>query len=125
MTKEFSRSRRVGEQIQKELAQLIQMEVKDPRVRWVTVSAVAVNHDMSHATVYFTLMGHDRQSAETENAQKVLNKIATYFKRELGRRMRMRAVPDLHFQYDESIERGFKLTQLIDEAIAKDTKSDK
>lgn len=116
MPKEFSRNRRVGEQLQRELAQLLQFESKDPRVAGVTVQAVQVSKDLSVAKVYYTIMGKDA-SAE---AQTGLEKAAGFLRRELGHRLVMRHVPSLVFKYDDSIERGSSLSQLIDEAVASD-----
>jgi ribosome-binding factor A len=116
MPKEFSRNRRVGEQLQRELAQLLQFESKDPRVAGVTVQAVQVSKDLSVAKVYYTIMG---KSASAE-AQAGLEKAAGFLRRELGQRLVMRHVPSLVFKYDDSIERGSSLSQLIDEAVASD-----
>ena len=122
MPREFSRPQRVAAQIQKELAQLIQFEVKDPRIGLVTVSAVEVSRDLSHAKVFITLMERDRS---VEDALKGLNSASGYMRRELGKRMMMRSVPNLHFVYDASAERGANLSALIDAAIASDSHSEK
>jgi len=118
---ESSRSRRVGEQIQRELAQLIQQEVKDPRVKWVTVSAVKVSKDFSHATAYFTVLGDYNETVDN-NVLAGLEKASGFLRRELGRRIKLRIVPELHFKYDDSTVRGTHLTGLIDAAIASDKK---
>ena len=120
---ESSRSRRVGEQIQRELAQLIQMEVKDPRVKWVTVSAVKVTKDFSHATIFFTVLGDYNETVDN-NVLAGLEKAGGFLRRELGRRIKMRIVPELHFKYDDSTVRGTQLTSLIDAAIESDKKQD-
>ena len=120
--KEFSnRSRRVGEQIQRELAELVQHEVKDPRVKWVTISAVRVTKDFSHATVYFTVIGNYEETVDQE-VLFGLEKASGFLRRELGHRMKLRTVPQLHFKYDASSIRGDRLTGLIDAAIASDKK---
>ena len=118
---ESSRSRRVGEQIQRELAQLIQLEVKDPRVKWVTVSAVKVSKDFSHAVVFFTVLGDYNETVD-KNVLSGLEKAGGFLRRELGRRIKLRIVPELHFKYDDSTVRGTQLTSLIDAAIASDKK---
>lgn len=117
MGKEFSRSRRVGEQIQRELAELVQRELKDPRLGMVTISAVEVSKDLSVAKVYFTVLtpGHD-----TEQTLRGLTHAAGFLRRELGHRMKLRVVPELRFQYDRSIEKGSRLSALIDEAVSQD-----
>jgi ribosome-binding factor A len=116
MPKEFSRTRRVGDQIQRELAQLIREEIKDPRVGMVTINAVDVSRDLGHAKVYVTTL--DEQNAES--SVEALNHAASFLRGELGRRMFIRTVPQLHFQYDESIERGARMSSLIEDAIASD-----
>lgn len=114
MAKEFARSQRVAEQIQRELADLLQFEVKDPRVSRVTVTEVEVSGDLAHAKVFYS---------STENVpelQKGLEKAAGFLRSQLSQRMLMRTVPQLHFVYDASIERGMRLSRLIDDAVAQD-----
>lgn len=116
MPKEFSRTRRVGEQIQRDLAQLIHDEIKDPRVGMVTVNAVEVSRDLGHAKVYVTSL-EERDHEETIQA---LSHAAGFLRRELGRRLMLRTIPQLHFHYDESVEKGSRLSALIDEAVESD-----
>ncbi|MGM0594236.1 MAG: 30S ribosome-binding factor RbfA [Pseudomonadota bacterium] len=118
MGREFSRSRRVGEQIQRELAELVQRELKDPRLGMVTISAVDVTKDLSVAKVYFTVLnpGHDPQQT-----QKGLTHAGGFLRRELAHRMKLRVVPELRFFYDSSIENGSRLTALIDRAVSSDS----
>jgi len=112
MVKEFSRSDRVAEQIQRELADLLQFEVKDPRVSsMVTVTEVEVSGDMSHAKVYYTA------PQGTPELQKGLEKTAGFLRSQLARRLLLRTVPQLHFVYDASIDRGMRIAKLIDEAL--------
>lgn len=118
MPKEFSRTRRVGEQIQRELADLIRSEVKDPRVGMVTVNAVEVSKDLGHAKVYITVM----DEAQRQQTLDGLQRAAGFLRSELGRRMFIRSVPQLHFHYDESVSRGARLSSLIDQALADDRK---
>ena len=115
MAREFNRTDRVGAQLQRELADLIGNELGDNRLKMVTVQEVRVVRDFSHATVFFTILGNLLDRKETSS---VLNGAAGYLRRELGRRVRMRTVPQLHFQYDESVERGARLSELIDEAAS-------
>jgi len=117
MPKDYPRTRRVGEQIQRELAVLVREQVKDPRLGMTTVSAVRVSRDFSHAKVFVTVLG----DAEVQQASlEVLRRAAGFLRRELGRRMLLRTVPELHFVYDESIERGSRLSDLIEQAVADD-----
>jgi ribosome-binding factor A len=117
MAQEFSRSRRVSEQLKRELAQLIHDEVKDPRVRMVTVNAVEVSRDLAYARVYVTsLVEQDQRDKLIEG----LNKAAGFLRRELGRRISLRATPQLQFTYDESIDSGARMSALINEAVSSD-----
>ena len=115
MPRDFSRALRVAEQVQRELADLIRLEIKDPRVGMVTLTDVEVAPDYSHAKVFFTLIGN---AAQTEAACAGLNSAAGFLRRELGRRIKLRTIPQLHFQFDESVERGMRLSKLIDSAVA-------
>ncbi|HKK13332.1 MAG TPA: 30S ribosome-binding factor RbfA [Gammaproteobacteria bacterium] len=117
MPREFPRTRRVGEQIQRELAELIREEVRDPRIGMVTVSGVDVSRDLSHAKVYVTVLGDDQQVRES---LRILKRVAGFLRHALGRRMVIRTVPELRFIHDESVERGARLSSLIDQAVADD-----
>lgn len=122
MPKDFSRSRRVGEQIQRELALLLQREVRDPRLSQVTISAVKVTRDMSQATVYFTVLG---KKEDVPPIQQALEKASGFLRHALAEHLVMRSLPHLKFIYDDSISRGSELSSLIDEAIAADRKKHK
>lgn len=117
MAKDFSRSDRVAEQIRRELADLLQFEVKDPRVSMVTITEVEVSGDLAHAKVFYSAPVQDNPQALSE-LQKGLDKSAGFLRSQLGKRMSVRTVPQLHFAYDSSIDRGMKISQLIDEALA-------
>ena len=115
MPKDYPRTRRIAEQIQRELADLIRLELKDPRVpQLLTVTDVEVSPDQSHARVFFTLLGGDQQIAD---ATEGLTRAAGFLRTQLAQRMKLRTIPQLDFKYDASIERGIKLTRLIDEAV--------
>ncbi len=117
MAREFSRARRVGEQMRRELAVLIQRELKDPRVGMVTLSEVRVNHDLSHARVYVTVLDGEQDRRRTIDS---LNHASAFLRRELARRIRLRTMPALQFVYDESVERGARLEALIEASVAAD-----
>ena len=115
MPKDYPRTRRIAEQIQRELADLIRVELKDPRVTGlITVTGVEVSPDQSHAKVFFTILGDDSRKDETVEG---LTRAAGFLRSQLAQRMKLRTVPELHFKYDASVERGIKLTRLIDEAV--------
>lgn len=118
MAKEFSRATRVAEQMQRELADLLQFEVKDPRVGMVTVTAVEVTGDMAHAKIFYSAA---KPSVSLQNG---LEKSAGFLRTQVAKRMLLRTVPQLHFVYDASIDIGMKMSQLIDAARASDNKLD-
>lgn len=109
------RNRRVAEQIRHELAAIVLREMKDPRVVGVSFTAVDVSSDLEHAKVWFTTF-----QADPEAARQGLAHAAGFLRTELAQRMRMRSVPRLAFQYDESVERGARLSRLIDQAVRED-----
>ena len=117
MAKEFSRTQRVGGQIQRELAQMIQQEVRDPRVGFVTVSEVEVSRDLSHAKVFITLLDPKQDVAATLAA---LNKASGFLRRLLGKRIVMRVVPELHFVYDDSLDTGSRVDALLHKVAAEE-----
>ena len=117
MSNDFSRTRRVAEQMQRELAVLIQQEIKDPRIGMVTVSAVDVSRDLSVAKVYITVLDEKHDIKITLS---ILNKAAGFLRHALGQRVKLRHVPSLSFIFDESISRGNELSSLIDQAIKSD-----
>lgn len=110
---DFQRTDRVAELVQRKLAEIIQMEVKDPRLpRFVTVSAVKVSRDMAFAKVYITVLGDNTQA---KDAVEVLNNAASYLRTVLARSIKLRIVPKLIFVFDESVEYGNRLSRLIDD----------
>jgi ribosome-binding factor A len=119
MPKDFNRTRRVAEQMQRDLALLIQQEINDPRLGMVTVSGVDVSRDFSVAKVFITVMG---ENPDIPLTLEILQKASGFLRHELGRRSTMRSLPQLKFFYDESISRGADLSDLINKAIASDEK---
>ncbi|MEQ1667546.1 MAG: 30S ribosome-binding factor RbfA [Sulfuriferula sp.] len=117
MAKDYPRSRRVAEQIQREMADILRNEIHDPRVGMVTVTEVEITHDLEHAKIYFTVFESEARGLE---AGKALNHAAGFIRSQLGSRMRLRIVPQITFVYDKSIARGAELSRIIDEAVAAD-----
>ncbi len=117
MPKEFSRSQRVAEQVRRELAELIRLEVKDPRVGFITLTDVEITPDYAHAKVYFTSMTGEEGLDEILAG---LRRASGFLRRELGRRVRIHTTPELHFHYDKSVEQGSRLSQLIDKVVRED-----
>lgn len=119
MSKQYSRAQRVGDQIQRELAIMIAREIKDPRLGFVTITAVEVTRDIGHAKVFITVMNTDDPAKIQENLD-VLSEAAGLLRMLLGKSMRIRSVPQLHFHYDDSIARGAYMSVLIDKAVSSD-----
>ena len=120
MVKKHSpRPRRIGDQIQRELAELLRLQVKDPRIGMVTVTAVDVSPDLSHAKIFVTHLGGTEQATSVVAA---LQHTAGYLRTELSHRLKLYSVPELRFFYDNSIESGLRLSRLIDDAVAEDRK---
>ena len=117
MPRDFSRTRRVGEQLQRELATLIRDQIDDPRLGMVSVSAVEVSRDLSHAKVFFSTLG---EASEADASLQVLKGASAYLRKLLGQRLHFRQVPQLHFKQDHSLEEGTRLSALIDAAIRGD-----
>lgn len=114
MPKDYPRSRRIAEQIQRELAELIRLEIKDPRVGMVTLTDVEVSPDHKHASVFFTALANQEQVADMTAG---LQHAAGFLRTQLARNLTLRAVPDLRFIHDASVERGAHLSKLIDDAL--------
>ena len=119
MPRDFPRSRRIAEQIQRELSDIIRVELKDPRVGMITITDVEMTPDNAHAKIFFTVLG---QQPRIDEAATGLQHAAGYLRSQLAQRIKIRVVPQLHFEYDASVERGIRLSQLIDAAVADDKK---
>ncbi|TDL35010.1 30S ribosome-binding factor RbfA [Jeotgalibacillus sp. S-D1] len=104
------RSSRVGEQMKKELGDIIGRKIKDPRIGFVTVTDVEVTGDLQQATVYITVLGDEEQR---ENTLRGLSKAKGFIRSEIGQRIRLRKTPELLFEFDESIETGNRIETLI------------
>ena len=120
MAKEYSRTQRVADQIQRELAQLIQLEMKDPRLGMVTVSAVDVTRDLAFADVFVSFLGIDDQK-EIDESLEVLKRASGFLRSQLARTIKMRFTPQLRFRYDTSLRRGAYLSDLIEKARSQDS----
>ncbi|HKM36842.1 MAG TPA: 30S ribosome-binding factor RbfA [Thiopseudomonas sp.] len=122
MAKQYSRTQRIGDQIQRELATLIPQEIRDPRLGFITITGVDVSRDISHAKVFVTVMGENTPEVVKENLD-VLKDTAGYLRMLLGKAMKLRSVPSLHFHYDQSITRGAMLSALIEQAVTEDQRN--
>lgn len=114
-TRDSSRAFKVGDQIQRELAEVLRAEAKDPRLGMITITSVQLSRDMEHAKVFYTRM----QGANPE-IQAALSRTSGFLRAQVARRMRLRIMPTLTFIYDTSVEHGLAMDLLIDQAIASD-----
>ena len=117
MPKEIPRARRVAEQVQRVLSQLLLREVRDPRLKPMTVTHVKVSPDLTHIWVHYTLLAGN---SHDELQKEILDEAAQYLRGPLGRALRLRLAPQLHFAVDEELERGNRLDDLITRAVHDD-----
>lgn len=120
MPREFTRSDRVSDAIQRILAQIIPQEIRDPRIGMVNINDVTVTRDMAYAKVYVTFVGAETE-AESLAAAVILNKASGFLRTFLAKELSMRTVPKLQFIYDKTAIRGQELTSLISRALAEDS----
>ena len=120
MPKDYSRTLRIADQVQRELADLIRNELKDRRVGMITLTDVEVSQDYAHAKIFYTTLGSKEDNFLTD---KGLEHATGFLRSQLSHRLLLRVVPQLHFIYDESVERGIRLSQLIDKAVEQDGKT--
>jgi ribosome-binding factor A len=118
MARDYARTDRVGQQIQKEIAMIIQREVKDPRLGMVTVNEVEITRDLAYAKIFVTFFTLDGQSADESIV--VLNDAAGYIRSLLAKRIKARIMPELRFIYDSSMVEGVRMTHLVDQAVEED-----
>ena len=120
MAGEFSRTSRIGDQLQKELASLIQFEVKDPRLGLVTINEVRVAKDLGYADIYYTVLGKDDQPEVLAENQEALDSAKGFLRGRLAKEVKLRVMPHLRFHYDQSVFNGSRMSALIDEVIRDD-----
>ena len=113
MKKGQGRPQRLGDLIQREVSELIRMEVRDPRVGMITITSVDVSPDITHAKIFFTVLEKEKLPATLEG----LKRSAGFLRAQLAKRIKMYTTPELRFVYDESVERGDRLSRLIDAAL--------
>ena len=122
MAREYARTDRVGQQIQKEIAIILMREIKDPRLSMTTVSAVEVTRDLAYAKVFVTFYNDDPEDIKA--SLEVLADAEGYIRSLLGKRLRARIMPHLRFVYDSSMSEGVRMSALVDQAVASDSNSD-
>ncbi|ADD75625.1 RbfA [Pantoea ananatis LMG 20103] len=120
MAKEFGRPQRVSQELQKEIAMILQREIKDPRLgMMVTVSGVEVSRDLAYAKVFVTFL-NDKDEEAVQNGLKALKEASGYIRTLLGKAMRLRIVPELTFFYDNSLIEGMRMSNLVTNVVKKD-----
>lgn len=118
MRRDFSRSERVASEMQKELALILQREVQDQRLGWITVNEVVLSRDLAVAKIYITVLNASED--EKEMSVKTLNELAPQIRHHLARKMRLRHMSELRFFYDHSIDTGMRVAELLAEKHKKD-----
>ncbi len=121
MARDFPRSKRVGQQVQKELMELIRKEVKDPRIGLISLTEVVMSKDLGFADIYVSAFG---DGDEAELARDILNEASGYLRHLLGKEMRLRTIPQLRFHADNSIADGMRMSKVIDAAVKSDAHHD-
>lgn len=124
MAGEFSRTSRIGDQLQKELASLIQFEVKDPRLGIVTINEVRVAKDLGYADIYYTVLGLDDNAERLAENQTALDSAKSFLRHRLAKEVKLRVMPHLRFHYDNSVVNGACMSALIEEAVRNDQNKD-
>ena len=107
------RPQRLGDLIQREVSDLIRLELRDPRVGMITITSVDVSPDITHAKIFFTMLDREKLPETLEG----LSRSAGFLRAQLAKRIKMYTTPELRFVYDESVERGDLLSRLIDSAL--------
>ncbi|MDD2762212.1 MAG: 30S ribosome-binding factor RbfA [Methylomonas sp.] len=123
MAREFGRSQRVASEMQKELATILQREVQDTRLGFITVNEVVLSKDLAVAKIYITVLNATDDAAKHANV-KVLNEISPFIRHELAKRMRLRHISELHFYYDSSFDTGMRVAELLHEVDSGKNASD-
>ena len=119
MAKEFGRAQRVGDFLKRELAGIIQRQLRDPRVGMIGVNDVKVSRDMAYADIYVTVLGKN-SAAEAKEPIDVLNKAAGYLRTQIAKDTNMRTTPKLRFHFDVTVSRAQFMSDLIEQALASD-----
>jgi ribosome-binding factor A len=114
MPKEYGRSQRVASQMQKELAAILQRDVHNPRIGFVTINEVVLTKDLAVAKIYITVLNATDDKSKHDNV-KALNEIAPFIRHELAKRMRLRHMSELHFYYDHSFDTGMRVSELLND----------
>lgn len=121
MAKVFSRVQRVSQELQKEVAIILQREIKDPRIGMATVSGVSLSRDLSYAKIFVTFL-NDNEPEQVAQGVKALNEATGYIRSLIGKAMSLRIVPEIKFYYDDTLVNGMRMASLVEEAVRSDKK---
>lgn len=114
----IDRASRVGDEMRNTISDILRNDVKDPRIPLMTsVLEVRMSHDLSHATVYLSVMADEK---EKQDFREAIASASGFIKREVSRRISLRVAPEMHFVFDDSIEKGMRLMKLIDQTVKED-----
>jgi ribosome-binding factor A len=114
----IDRASRVGDEMRNAISDILRNDVKDPRIPLMTsVLEVRMSHDLSHATVYLSVMADEK---EKQDFREAIASASGFIKREVSRRISLRVAPEMHFVFDDSIEKGMRLMKLIDQTVKED-----
>lgn len=119
MVKEYSRTQRVAQEMQKEIAIILQSEIKDPRVGMTTVSGVEVSRDLAYAKVFVTFL-NENTPEQVKTGVQALQDAAGFIRSLLGKGMRLRVVPELTFAFDNSLVEGIRIANLLSQVVQND-----
>ena len=111
MNKGYSRATRVADLLKEEISEMLCKEVKDPHIGFITITDVDLSKDLKHAQVFYTILGDEQQAEESADA---LSRVSSFIKKQLGKRLRMRYIPEIIFKYDHSLAYGTKIDNILD-----------
>lgn len=121
MPRDFKRTDRISDVMQRELSQIIQKEMKDPRISMVTIAEIKISKDLSFAKVYVSVMFEEK----AEETMRTLNSAAKFLRSELAKKIQIRTMPQLTFVYDDTTIKANRISKLIDDAIKQDNPAKK
>jgi ribosome-binding factor A len=110
MNYSYKRADRISDLLKKEISLMLLKEVKDPHIGFITITGVEVSRDLHIANIFYTILGDEKQISESGKA---LNRASHFIKKQLGKRLRMRYIPDIIFKYDHSLEYGTKIDDIL------------
>ena len=108
---QYKRANRVGDLMKEEISRIIQHELKDPGIGFVTITGVELSDDLKHAKIFYSVLGDEEAKKESSSA---LRRACGFVQREMGRRLRLKYTPEIYFLFDPSVEYGARIERLIE-----------